>query len=585
MDLIAQLPVNSSGRGALVGRFGDNPAARAFLVGARSEHTAPIAGRLFLSINQMSSMPGSGSYHVVIKRTPAPASQSNAASLPIPPITQAMLDSIPLRVNDALGNAGDRVNFILVGSEDKVQRALDAAGWVVVDKTDKAAILHGLISSLSRDAYVTLPMSQLELFGRVQDYGYAQGDPLKVVASRHHFRIWKCPFTAGGETVWAGAGTHDIGFDRDNRNNGITHKIDPATDGERDYIGQSLQQTGLVVKEEYQTPTHPVLGAKTATGSGFTSDGRTIIIYLQPEGHNFAQDFSSVFCNVLQQNPDSGTWGACGQYLEGATAASPSAPASLSTRYHVVIVPGFLSSCFSGTPAFSKGQTDLRNKNVAVDLIPVPNDPSSSNAKLIATSLHSMLAQDPRKIILVGYSKGAPDIYEMLVSNPDLAGHVAAFISVAGAVGGSPIADAIPAQADKWIDEFNMKGCHGNIDLGFKSLSRSARQAFMNANPHVGVPSYSIIAQSTRETTSASLLESWTILGTMGSAEDGQLLKADAIVPDSKFLGAAIADHFAIALPFEDSTEAAIKKEMNKNHYPRAALLEALVRYVEMDLK
>ena len=279
MDLMAQLPVNGSGKGALVGRFGDSPAARAFLVGAKSQRIVPIAGKLFLSVNQMASAPGTGSYHVVISRTAAPPSQ--AAAAPITPITQPMLDSIPLRVNDAVGNVGDRVNFILVGSEEKVQAALTAAGWVVVDKTKKDAFLHGLITSLSRDAYVTLPMSELELFGRVQDYGYAQGDPLMVVASRHHFRIWKCPFTAGGQTVWAGAGTHDIGFDRDNRNNGITHKIDPATDGERDYIGQSLQQTGMVVKEEYMTPTHPIKDAKTATGSGFTSDGRTIVIYLQ----------------------------------------------------------------------------------------------------------------------------------------------------------------------------------------------------------------------------------------------------------------------------------------------------------------
>jgi hypothetical protein len=127
-----------------------------------------------------------------------------------------------------------------------------------------------------------MPMSELELFGRVQDFGYAQADPIKVVMSRHHFRIWKAPFTVGGETVWAGAGTHDIGFEKDQRNDGVTHKIDPATDGERDYIGQSLQQTGMVVKEEYLTPTHPVKEARTATGGGFTSDGRTLIIYLQP---------------------------------------------------------------------------------------------------------------------------------------------------------------------------------------------------------------------------------------------------------------------------------------------------------------
>lgn len=163
-----------------------------------------------------------------------------------------------------------------------MQTALADAGWVVVDKTKRDAVLHGLLTSLSREAYLMMPMSPLELFGRVQDFGYAQADPLRVVESRHHFRIWKAPFTDGGEEVWAGAGTHDVGFDKDSRNNGITHRIDPATDGERDYIGQGLQDTGLVAKEEYMMATNPVREAKTATGSGFTSDGRTLVIYLQP---------------------------------------------------------------------------------------------------------------------------------------------------------------------------------------------------------------------------------------------------------------------------------------------------------------
>ena len=280
MDLIAQLPVNSSGRGALVGRFGDNPAARAFLVGSSSQRTAPIAARLFLGINQMDSMAGDGSYHVIIRRIAAPISQSTSAATPVVPISQAALDRIPARVSDITGDLGDRVNFILIGSEEKMQAALTAAGWVAVDKTDKEAVIHGLIVSLSKEAYVTLPMSKLYLFNRFQDYGYAQGDPLRVVASRHHFRIWKCPFTVGGETVWAGAGTHDIGFERDSRTNHLTHKIDPATDAERDYIAQSLLQTGLVLKQDYMLPAHPVTSAQTATGGTFTSDGRTLVIYL-----------------------------------------------------------------------------------------------------------------------------------------------------------------------------------------------------------------------------------------------------------------------------------------------------------------
>ncbi|HEY7303944.1 MAG TPA: LssY C-terminal domain-containing protein [Bryobacteraceae bacterium] len=281
-DLLMQFPVNEAGRGALVGRISDSPAARPFLIGAKAQRTAPVPGRLFLGINQMPNLSGTGSYHVVIERAAAAPSKVGAAPIAVPPFTQEMLDSIPPRVNDALGNPGDRVNFIVIGSQEKVTSALNAAGWVAVDKTRKDAVIAGLVASLSKEAYVTLPMSELELFGRIQDFGYAQADPIKVVMSRHHFRIWKAPFTLVGETVWAGAGTHDVGFEKDQRNNGITHKIDPATDGERDYIGQSLQQTGMVAKEVYLTPTHPVKEARTATGGGFTSDGRTLVIYLQP---------------------------------------------------------------------------------------------------------------------------------------------------------------------------------------------------------------------------------------------------------------------------------------------------------------
>src|SRR5262249_62414552 len=111
---------------------------------------------------------------------------------------------------------------------------------VTVDRTQKDAIVRGLLASLSKEAYVTMPMSELQLFGRAQDFGYAQADPLRVVASRHHFRIWKAPQELEGQTIWVGAGTHDIGFDRDQRNNCVTHKIHPNVVGERAQIRNSL---------------------------------------------------------------------------------------------------------------------------------------------------------------------------------------------------------------------------------------------------------------------------------------------------------------------------------------------------------
>src|SRR5262249_23721344 len=47
---------------------------------------------------------------------------------------------------------------------------------------------------------------------------------------------------------------------------------------------------------------------------------------------------------------------------------------------------------------------------------------------------------EPR-LVLIGYSKGAPDILEAVVSFPEIRQRVGAVVSAAGAVGGSPLAD------------------------------------------------------------------------------------------------------------------------------------------------
>ena len=106
-------------------------------------------------------------------------------------------------------------------------------------------------------------------------------EPYAMVASRHHFRIWKAPFTWSGQTVWVGAGTHDIGFEKDQRNGNVTHKIDPAVDGERDNIGSSLQKSKQTKTLSYYLPPDPVQDARNATGGGYHSDGRLLVVQLR----------------------------------------------------------------------------------------------------------------------------------------------------------------------------------------------------------------------------------------------------------------------------------------------------------------
>jgi len=281
-DLLKSYPVNEAGQGALIARIGSSDAAVPFLIGASRQFQSPRAGRLFLSVNKSTNDSPDGSFHVTVSFITRGPETPAAANYQLPEITIAMVDRIPRRVTDAQGNAGDNTNFMVIGPEEKVLQTFEAAGWVKVDREKKDAVVHTILATLTKQAYVELPMSELTLFGRVQDYGLAHAVPIQVIAQRHHLRLWKAPFQTGGQEIWVGAATHDIGFDRDNRNNGITHKIDPNVDDERDFVSNSLNETGLVAKISYVIPTQASKEARTATGATFHSDGRVLIVHLIP---------------------------------------------------------------------------------------------------------------------------------------------------------------------------------------------------------------------------------------------------------------------------------------------------------------
>jgi uncharacterized low-complexity protein len=249
-------------------------AAQIFMEGQFGE------GKSTASTNDANNAASGGSGEAAANQ-PTPVPALKLSSVPLASELRKDIDGLPRRVNDQFQNLGDMVNFVIVGSQKSVQDTLDAASWHVADTTKKKAVLSALMETYEDKDYLEMPMSTLYLFGRPQDFGYEMAEPIAMVASRHHFRIWKAPFTWNGEEVWVGAGTHDIGFAKDKRNGSVTHKIDPLVDGERDNIGGSLQKTNKVKSLTYYLPPDPVQGAKNATGDGYQSDGRLLVILLQ----------------------------------------------------------------------------------------------------------------------------------------------------------------------------------------------------------------------------------------------------------------------------------------------------------------
>jgi hypothetical protein len=308
------LPLANALPGALIAKL--QAQAIPVPIGSSKEVKVDAPGHLYLGVNARDAPPCKGSFAVKVHRQAQAASsrgdilkqqlgtaaevflagqlgiQAGGAasattpalkisSTPLDPSLQKDIDGLPRRVNDQFKNLGDMVNFVLIGSEQQVQSAIDAAKFHLADTDDRKAVLEAAMTTYENKDYLAMPMSTLYLFNRPQDFGYEQAEPIAMVASRHHFRLWKAPFSWNGQTVWVGAGTHDIGFAKDKRNGNITHKIDPNVDGERENIGSSLEKGGKVKSMSYYLPLNPVKDAKNATGDGYHSDGRILLVFLQ----------------------------------------------------------------------------------------------------------------------------------------------------------------------------------------------------------------------------------------------------------------------------------------------------------------
>jgi hypothetical protein len=73
-------------------------------------------------------------------------------------------------------------------------------------------------------------------------------------------------------------------------------------------------------------------------------------------------------------------------------------------------------------------------------------------------------------------------------------------------------------------------------------------------------------------------------LSMIDGRNDSQVIFYDQIVPGSSLLGYVNADHWALALPISRSHSTITSLFVTENAYPREALMEAVLRFVEEDL-
>lgn len=211
---------------------------------------------------------------------------------------------------------------------------------------------------------------------------------------------------------------------------------------------------------------------------------------------------------------------------------------------------------------------------------------STNNARQLRDAIMAMEVETTEpELVLIGYSKGAPDILEAIVSYPEIRGRIAAVVSAAGAIGGSPVADEVTQSKLELLGHWPGAECSKGDGGALESIRPATRQAWLTENQlPEGIRYYSLLTCPQPDNVSPVLKSTYKKLRRVNPRNDGMMVVDDQLVPGSTFLGCVNADHWAVAVPIARSHPHLASLFVDDNDYPREALLEAILRFVEEDL-
>lgn len=307
--------------------------------------------------------------------------------------------------------------------------------------------------------------------------------------------------------------------------------------------------------------------------------------------------FREILCAVLENHgaalPD---YRDCGEALtlvgaEGGASGEPVVLQPSENDFLVLMIPGLGWDCFAKwLDLDGSAPKHAASQGYEVRTVPVQGlSGTEINAGIINDYVTSLPPADQdRPIILIGYSKGTPDLLQALVDYPAVRERTVAAISLAGAVRGSPLADdATQAQANllTLVPGSECEKQEGD-QAAVASLRTDIRERWLAENPLPGgVRYYSVVTFPHPDRVSWGLENAYLLLGKEDLRNDTQVIVFDQVIEGSTLTAFVNADHWAIAVPVARHHPLIGNTVVNHNDYPREALLEALLRFVEEDLQ
>jgi hypothetical protein len=250
-------------------------------------------------------------------------------------------------------------------------------------------------------------------------------------------------------------------------------------------------------------------------------------------------------------------------------------------RYRIAFVPGFLAECFGEMARpFADVMDELARAGFAVHYLPTAGrGDTEHNSAQLAEQITAM-PPDSRPFIVFAHSKGLPDVLTLLARYPQTAPKIAAVVSVAGAMNGSPLADRLNPAFRKWLSSLPMLRCRRGDGDEFEDLRREVRLAWwQRQRASITTPVFALVTTPRADRLSPLLKEMYEELAKIEPRNDGQLLWYDQITPGGNLLGYVNADHWGIGVSVSDTVPPA--KLLIRDDVPRPALVQAAIEVVD----
>jgi hypothetical protein len=163
------------------------------------------------------------------------------------------------------------------GTEEELHRLFAAAGWYAADPVTLKTSVRIAADVVLRKPYPHAPVSDLYLWGRRQDAAFEQpvgGSPKQ----RHHVRFWRSEeLDRNGEPLWLGAATFDERVEISRTTGGITHRIGPEIDRERNKLVADAARAGGLDGYYWVDAFHRLHEGRNGGGDPYVTDGRLAV--------------------------------------------------------------------------------------------------------------------------------------------------------------------------------------------------------------------------------------------------------------------------------------------------------------------